>query len=435
MAITHFTPQLISRADGRSAVLSAAYRHCAKMTFEAEGRTVDYTAKRGMVHEEVLLPADAPQWARTMVAERSVAGVSEAFWNKVEAFEKRSDAQLAKEYIIALPIELTTAQNIALMRQFVAEHILPAGMVADWVYHDDPGNPHVHLMTSLRPLTEDGFGPKRVAVLDVDGTPLRNRAGKIIYTLWAGDKDAFLAARQGWIDLQNHHLALAGLDVRVDGRSYAERGIDIVPTTHVGVAATAIERKARRQGCGSNLDRLRLFEEQQKVSATRILRRPEIVLDIVSREKSVFDERDVAKVLHRYVDDAAAFGVLMARILQSPDATRFHEVVESLINKLNGCHSSTIPCLVAVGRRYSINSLGPWAMSLAMHPRACLRSNWREIRVILVSRPFNWLLPAISVEFLNAATRLGLLCCHTKNSCNCIADLTEIAHRLRARTS
>ncbi|WP_164079130.1 MobA/MobL family protein, partial [Stenotrophomonas maltophilia] len=84
-------------------------------------------------------------------------------------------------------------------------------------------------------LTEDGFGPKRVAVLGADGAPLRNRAGKIVYKLWAGDKNEFLAVRQGWIDLQNHHLALAGLDVRVDGRSYAERGIDIVPTTHVGV--------------------------------------------------------------------------------------------------------------------------------------------------------------------------------------------------------
>ncbi len=145
MAITHFTPQLISRADGRSAVLAAAYRHCAKMTFEAEGRTVDYTAKRGMVHEEFLLPADAPQWARAMVADRSVAQASEAFWSKVEGFEKRADAQLSKEYIIALPIELTTAQNIALMRQFVAEHILPAGHHCRLGLPRRSGNPHAHL--------------------------------------------------------------------------------------------------------------------------------------------------------------------------------------------------------------------------------------------------------------------------------------------------
>ncbi|MGX9394047.1 Ti-type conjugative transfer relaxase TraA (plasmid) [Nitrobacteraceae bacterium UC4446_H13] len=322
MAITHFTPQLISRADGRSAVLAAAYRHCAKMTYEVEARVVDYTGKRNMVHDEFVLPPEAPQWARAMIATRSAAESSAAFWNKVESFEKRSDAQLSKEYIIALPIELTTAQNVALMRQFVAEHILSKGQVADWVYHDDPGNPHVHLMTSLRPLTEDGFGPKRVRVLGEDGATLRGRTGKIVYKLWTGDKNDFLSVRQGWIDLQNHHLALAGLDVRVDGRSYAERGIDIVPTTHIGVATKAIERRARRQGRGPDLDRLRLFEDQRQLSAERIMRRPEIVLDIVSREKSVFDERDVAKVLHRYVDDAGMFAMLLARILQSPDAIR-----------------------------------------------------------------------------------------------------------------
>ncbi len=322
LAITHFTPQLISRGDGRSAVLAAAYRHCARMEHEGEARTVDYTAKRGMVHEEFLLPPDAPEWARAMIADRSVAGAVEAFWNTVEAFEKRADAQLAKEFIIALPVELGTAQNVALMREFVANHILSAGLVADWVYHDDPGNPHVHLMTTLRPLADDGFGSKKVAVLGEDGAPLRNKAGKIVYRLWAGEKEDFLSARQGWLDLQNKHLALAGLDVRVDGRSYAERGLDIVPTTHIGVGAKAMQRRAEQQGREAVLERLRQFEEQRRDGARRVERRPEIVLDIVSREKSVFDQRDIAKILHRYVDDPGAFAVLLARILESPEAVR-----------------------------------------------------------------------------------------------------------------
>ena len=69
----------------------------------------------------------------------------------------------------------------ALIRDFVATHILSKGMVADWVYHDNPGNPHIHLMTTLRPLTEDGFGAKKVAILGGDGQPLRTKAGKIVY--------------------------------------------------------------------------------------------------------------------------------------------------------------------------------------------------------------------------------------------------------------
>lgn len=322
MAITHFTPQLISRGSGRSAVLSAAYRHCARMEHEAEGRTVDYSAKRGLRHEEFLLPAGAPEWARALIADRSVAGAAEVFWNAVEAFEKRSDAQLAREFIIALPAELSVDQNIALVREFVETQLLARGQVADWVFHDGPANPHIHLMTTLRPLALDGFGSKKIAVLGEDGQPLRNDAGKIVYRLWSGEKTEFLEQREGWLDLQNKHLALAGLDIRVDGRSYAERGIDLVPTIHVGVAAKAIDRKEAAAGWSPKLERVALHEERRTENRERILRRPEIVLDLVTREMSVFTERNIAKVLHRYVDDAGTFRQLMARIMQNPEVRR-----------------------------------------------------------------------------------------------------------------
>lgn len=322
MAITHFTPQLISRGDGRSAVLSAAYRHCARMEHEAEARTVDYSNKRNLAHEEFLLPPNAPVWAKALIANRSVAGSVEAFWNKVEVFEKRADAQLAKEFIIALPVELGRDQNIALMRQFVFEQVLARGQVADWVYHDEPGNPHVHLTTSLRPLTESGFGAKKVAVLGADGRPVRTSSGKIQYRIWAGEKPEFLEQRSAWLNLQNQHLALAGFEFRVDGRSYAERGIDIVPTTHIGVATKAMQRKEGKAGRAIDLERLALHEAKRSINARRIEARPELVLEIVTNEKSVFDARDVAKVIHRYIDDVGTFQRLLARILESPDVLR-----------------------------------------------------------------------------------------------------------------
>src|SRR6185312_11659820 len=136
MAVPHFSVSIVSRGEGRSAVLSAAYRHCAKMKYDREARTIDYTRKQGLLHEEFVVPADAPEWLRALIADHSVAGASEAFWNRVEGFERRSDAQLAKDVTIALPIELTPDQNIALMQDFVDRHILAKGMVADWVYHD-----------------------------------------------------------------------------------------------------------------------------------------------------------------------------------------------------------------------------------------------------------------------------------------------------------
>ncbi len=322
MAVPHFSVSIVARGSGRSAVLSAAYRHCARMDYEREARTIDYTRKQGLLHEEFVIPPDAPEWLQSMIADRSVSGASEAFWNKVEEFEKRSDAQLAKDITIALPLELSAEQNIELVRDFVARHITAQGMVADWVFHDAPGNPHIHLMTTLRPLTEDGFGPKKVAVTGPDSQPLRNDSGKIVYELWAGGLENFNGFRDGWFDCLNRHLALAGLDIRVDGRSFEKQGIELTPTIHLGVGTKAIERKAEGVEEKAALERLELQEGRRAENARRIQRNPEIVLDLITREKSVFDERDVAKILHRYIDDAGLFQSLMARILQSPETLR-----------------------------------------------------------------------------------------------------------------
>ena len=114
------------------------------MEHDAEARTIDYSNKRNLAHEEFLLPADAPAWARMLIGDRSVAGAVEAFWNRVEAFEKRADAQLAKEFIIALPVELSRDQNIALMRQFVFEQVLARGQViAEGSVAEVQANPRV----------------------------------------------------------------------------------------------------------------------------------------------------------------------------------------------------------------------------------------------------------------------------------------------------
>ncbi len=322
MAIAHFSASIVSRGSGRSVVLSAAYRHCAKMEYEREARTIDYTRKQGLLHEEFVIPSDAPEWVRSLIADRSVSGAVEAFWNKLEAFEKRADAQLARDLTIALPLELSAEQNIALVRDFVEKHILAKGMVADWVYHDNPGNPHIHLMTTLRPLSDDGFGSKKVAVMGEDGQPVRTKTGKILYEIWAGSTDDFNVLRDGWFERLNHHLALGGIDLRIDGSSYEKQGIDLEPTIHLGVGTKAIERKAEQQGVRPELERIELNEQRRSENARRILRDPAIVLDLITREKSVFDERDVAKVLHRYIDDPTLFQELMLKIILHPEVLR-----------------------------------------------------------------------------------------------------------------
>lgn len=199
-------------------------------------------------HEELALPDQVPAWLRSAIDGRSVAGASESLWNAVNAFETRVDAQLARELIIALPEELTRRENIALVQEFVRDNLTSKGMIADWVYHDKDGNPHIHLMTALRPLTEEGFGGKNVPVLGRDGQPLRvmtpdRQNGKIVYKQWAGDKETMKAWKIAWAQTANRHLTLAGHDIRLDGRSYAEQGLDGFAQKHLGPKKAALVRK------------------------------------------------------------------------------------------------------------------------------------------------------------------------------------------------
>ncbi|MBS3651894.1 Ti-type conjugative transfer relaxase TraA [Pseudaminobacter sp. 19-2017] len=319
MAIMFVRAQVISRGAGRSVVSAAAYRHRTRMEEEQTGMSFRYEGgKAELVHEELALPDQTPAWLRTMIDGRTIAGASEVLWNAVDRFEKRVDAQLAREMIFALPEELSKAENIALVREFVRYHLMSKGMVADWVYHDKDGNPHIHLMTTLRPLTEDGFGKKKVAVLGDDGKPLRvvtpdRPKGKIVYRLWAGDKDTMKAWKIGWAETANKHLALAGHDIRLDGRAYAEQGLDGIAQSHLGPAKAALARKGREMYFAPAA----LARRQEM--ADRLADEPGLLLQQLSRQRSTFDEREIAKALHRYVDDPTVFANIRAQLMASSD--------------------------------------------------------------------------------------------------------------------
>ncbi|MES4992540.1 Ti-type conjugative transfer relaxase TraA [Agrobacterium radiobacter] len=319
MAIMFVRAQVISRGAGRSVVSAAAYRHRTRMEEEQTGLSFRYEGgKSELVHEELALPDDTPAWLRTMIDGETVARASEVLWNAVDTFEKRADAQLARELIFALPEELSKAENIALVREFVQENLTSKGMVADWVYHDKDGNPHIHLMTTLRPLTEDGFGAKKVAVLGDDGEPLRvvtpdRPKGKIVYRVWAGDKETMKAWKIAWAETANKHLALAGHDIRLDGRSYAEQGLDGIAQQHLGPAKAALARK------GQEMYFAPAALARRQEMADRLADEPGLLLKQLSNERSTFDEREIAKALHRYVDDPSVFANVRAQLMASPD--------------------------------------------------------------------------------------------------------------------
>jgi ATP-dependent exoDNAse (exonuclease V) alpha subunit len=276
MAIMFIRAQIISRGAGRSVVSAASYRHRTSMIDQQAGTAFSYEAGSAeLVHEELVLPSNTPQWLRATTDGRTTSAASEALWNAVEAFEKRADAQLARELIIALPEELTLAENIALVHEFVRDNLTSKGMVADWVYHDKGDNPHIHLMTTLRPLTEEGFGPKKVAVTGEDGEPLRivtpdRPGGRIVYRPWAGDKETMKAWKLAWAQTANRHLALAGHDICLDGRSYAEQGLGGIAQKHLGRYRRG-EVPARR-GCGS--EPLCRCKDRRRKNASAVGRQP-----------------------------------------------------------------------------------------------------------------------------------------------------------------
>ncbi|MDK4732039.1 Ti-type conjugative transfer relaxase TraA [Rhizobium sp. CNPSo 3490] len=319
MAIMFVRAQVISRGAGRSVVSAAAYRHRARMMDEQAGTSFSYRGGASeLMHEELALPEQIPAWLRDAIDGQSVAGASEALWNAVDAFESRADGQLARELIIALPEELTRAENIALVREFVRDNLTSRGMIADWVYHDKDCNPHIHLMTTLRPLTEEGFGAKKVPVLGEDGAPLRVATpdrpnGKIVYRVWAGDKETLKAWKIAWAETANRHLALAGHEIRLDGRSYAEQGLDGIAQKHLGPEKAALARKGRELYFAP-ADLARRHE-----MADRLLAEPELLLKQLGNERSTFDERDIAKALHRYVDDPEDFANIRARLMASDE--------------------------------------------------------------------------------------------------------------------
>ncbi len=245
MAIYHCSIKIISRGKGKSAVAAAAYRAGEKITNEFDGETHDYTRKGGVVHTEILLPDHAP----AAFSDRAV------LWNEVEKIEKAKNAQLAREIELALPAELTREQNISLVREYIKKHFVAAGMCADICVHDTGGgNPHAHVMLTMRPFDERGeWGAKQKKeyILDGDGNKIYDRKKRqykcksVPATDW-NDQSKAEEWRAAWAQICNQHLEQNGHAERIDHRSYKRQGIDQIPTVHLGVAASAMEKRGIR---------------------------------------------------------------------------------------------------------------------------------------------------------------------------------------------
>ncbi|MCD7804832.1 MAG: MobA/MobL family protein [Oscillospiraceae bacterium] len=288
MAIYHLEAKVVSRGNGRSACAASAYMSCSQIYNNYDGIQHDYTRKQGLVWQEVFLPENAPPEWRDR----------EKLWNAVEASEKTKDSRLAREFVVALPVELNKTQWQDLLTEFVQNQFVADGMCADVCIHDTDGhNPHAHIMLTVRPLDENGkwqyktqkeylcvrngeergftaaefktaqakgwekqylYNPEkgkkkiylspseaeRRRLTRADKHPKSTKYGRQnpITERW-NSEEQLLIWREAWADVTNKYLSLVQSVDRIDHRSHAERGIDEQPTIHEGVTAQALEHK------------------------------------------------------------------------------------------------------------------------------------------------------------------------------------------------
>ncbi|WP_312283629.1 MobQ family relaxase [Candidatus Igneacidithiobacillus taiwanensis] len=278
MAIYHLSVKTISRSSGRSATGAAAYRAGVKITDNRTGEIHDYTRKKGVEHAELVLPADAPEWASDR----------EALWNEAEATEKRKNSTVAREIEIALPSELSPEERKRLALDFAREVVECHGCAADVAIHapgkgGDQRNHHAHILLTTRRLGPDGLGEKTRELDD-------KKTGSELVAQW----------RERFATLQNERLQENGIAARVDHRSLEAQGIEREPTRHLGPAATGYERREKQpsdrriqleQEAAERLARAKELGELERASREQ----EQTIIDLSGDIKAAIAERDRRK--------------------------------------------------------------------------------------------------------------------------------------------
>ena len=379
MAIYHLEAKVISRGVGRSAVAAAAYMSCSQITNEYDGVQHDYTRKQGLVWQQVFLTECAP-------AEWTDRGT---LWNAVEENEKTKDSRLAREFVVALPIEMEKDGWITLLTEFIQENFVSDGMCADTAIHDTDGhNPHAHIMLTVRPLAENGtwqyktqkeylcirdgeemgftadefkvaqhdgwekqyqyrVGKKKVYMAPsaaqeqglerVSKTPKSTRFGRQnpIAARWNSDEQLLLW-REAWADTVNQHLERIGADAQIDHRSHADRGLMEQPTVHEGVAARAMERQgitADRCELNRRIKADNAFLRELRKQVERITK---AIMDTIPAIARSLESLRQKMVMHRYqiIHFSCAKWQAADELREvKPDLKRFVELVAEIKSK------------------------------------------------------------------------------------------------------
>lgn len=245
MAIFHMSFSNISAGKGRSAIASAAYRSGEKLFDDQEGRHYFY-ARSVMPDSFILTPKNAPAWASDR----------EQLWNEVERKDRRANSRYAKEFNVALPVELSEDEQKELLTKYVQENFVDQGMVADVAIHrDHQDNPHAHVMLTNRPFNPDGtwgIKSKKQYILDENGNKMYTgtskypKSRKILMVDW-DKKEKIIEWRHNWAVSVNQVLAQKNIPDRISEKSFVDQGIQQTPTQHEGINSQRKNRKAFNQ--------------------------------------------------------------------------------------------------------------------------------------------------------------------------------------------
>lgn len=275
MAIYHLSVKTLAKGGGRSAVQFSAYMDGVQDVNERTGEVYDHTSKEEVTYSNIHFSDDVPQELQDR----------HAFWQALEDHETRANARFARTFEVALPIESTHEEHIAMVNQFKDELMKQGYSCVQVAIHDKEGNPHAHIMVPCRQM-ENGqwknakeikgycctneYGDKktfasskdieeanthikdakgkweRVPLLDKDGQPKldsRNRKQWKRETMQKdplNSKEALISQREAWANICNQYLEPEN---QISHLSLKAQGIDREPTKHMGYAANALEKQ------------------------------------------------------------------------------------------------------------------------------------------------------------------------------------------------
>ncbi|CZJ92305.1 DNA strand transferase [Legionella pneumophila] len=260
MAIAFAQVSIHSRAKGHSAIAASSYRSGNRLYDSRTGITHDYSNRHDVIYSDILLPEGSPE----AFADR------EFLWNQAELAEKRCDAQVCKDIVLALPKELDLVQQIELARRFAQTHFVDQGIPADIAIHDHhDGNPHAHILITTRRLEKTGFSKYKARDLN----PAFAKGFIVEKDYWG----------EQWRDMQNEYFLEKNLDLTVDlNHIISERhhGKLKDQQNHYLLTEKTILQQARQEVLLNDIDN---------------------VINHISTRHSVFTRRDIERLVFKTI--------------------------------------------------------------------------------------------------------------------------------------